>query len=268
MMRSISRSISRGIPQGSVAYSPATLFAAGEQGAWYDPSDMSTMFQDAAGTIPVTTANQQVGLMRDKSGRGNHASQSTPSSRPILRNSGALWYLEFDGVDDFFVTSNINFVSTDKMCVFAGIAKVSDVTLGVAMELSANIGTNDGSFIVTAPSGSASASLSVGFKGTTRKDRTSPLTYAAPVTVVLSGDADIAAGSTRLRLNGVTVASDTSGLGTGGFGNLPLYIGRRGGTTLPFKGYIAGIIIRGATTDTGLTASSEAYMAIKSGVTL
>jgi hypothetical protein len=46
---------------------PAILFANGEQGAWYDPSDLSTLFQDSAGTTPVTTAGQPVGLMLDKS---------------------------------------------------------------------------------------------------------------------------------------------------------------------------------------------------------
>jgi len=31
-----------------VAWSPLALFAAGEQGAWYDPSDFSTMFQTSS----------------------------------------------------------------------------------------------------------------------------------------------------------------------------------------------------------------------------
>lgn len=43
------------------------LFAAGEQGVWYDPSDLSTLFQDSAGTVPVTAVEQPVGLMLDKS---------------------------------------------------------------------------------------------------------------------------------------------------------------------------------------------------------
>lgn len=44
-----------------------SLFANGEQGFAYDPNDLSTMFQDAAGTVPVTGAGQPVGLMLDKS---------------------------------------------------------------------------------------------------------------------------------------------------------------------------------------------------------
>lgn len=43
------------------------LFANGEQGFFYDPNDLSTMFQDAAGTVPVTAAGQPVGLILDKS---------------------------------------------------------------------------------------------------------------------------------------------------------------------------------------------------------
>ena len=65
-------------------FSPSSLFANGEQGAWYDPSDLSSLSQDAAGTVPVTAAEQPVGRILDKSGRGNHASQSTDIKRPIL----------------------------------------------------------------------------------------------------------------------------------------------------------------------------------------
>lgn len=49
------------------AFSPADLFLNGEQGVWYDPSDLSTMFQDSDGTTPVTVDGQPVGLILDKS---------------------------------------------------------------------------------------------------------------------------------------------------------------------------------------------------------
>lgn len=67
-----------------LGFDPSFLFAAGEQGVWYDPSDMSTMFQDAAGTTPVTAVEQPVGRILDKSGRGNHATQPTATARPVL----------------------------------------------------------------------------------------------------------------------------------------------------------------------------------------
>ena len=83
------------------------LFANGEQGFWYDPNDLSTMYQDAAGTIPVTAAGQPVGLIKDKSGRGNHAMQTVSAARPILQRNATTgaYYLAFDGTDDFLQTS-------------------------------------------------------------------------------------------------------------------------------------------------------------------
>lgn len=43
------------------------LFANNEQGFAYDPNDLSTMFQDTSGTVPVTGVGQPVGLVLDKS---------------------------------------------------------------------------------------------------------------------------------------------------------------------------------------------------------
>jgi len=45
----------------------AALFKNGEEGAWYDPSDLTTLYQDANGFTPVTGTGQPVGLMLDKS---------------------------------------------------------------------------------------------------------------------------------------------------------------------------------------------------------
>lgn len=43
------------------------MFKSGEQGFAYDINDLPTLYQDAAGTIPVTSAGQPVGLVLDKS---------------------------------------------------------------------------------------------------------------------------------------------------------------------------------------------------------
>ena len=52
---------------GRRGYTPAQLFAQGQAGVWYDPSDLGTLFQDSAGTTPVTGVEQAVGLVLDKS---------------------------------------------------------------------------------------------------------------------------------------------------------------------------------------------------------
>lgn len=79
------------------------LFTNGEQGFFYDTSDLSTMYQDAAGTVPVTSVGQPVGLLRDKSGRNNHAYQTASLARPILRDNPK--HIDFDLVYDKLITN-------------------------------------------------------------------------------------------------------------------------------------------------------------------
>jgi len=81
------------------------LFSGGEQGAYYDPSDSSTVFQDAAMTTPAG-ANDPVGALMDKSGNGNHATQSMAAARPIRRTDGTHWWLDGDGIDDTLSASS------------------------------------------------------------------------------------------------------------------------------------------------------------------
>ncbi len=85
---------------GGAPFSPSGLFVS-NTGAWYDPSDLSSMFQLSTGaTAPAV--NSPVGYLGDKSGNGNHALQATVGARPILRqDGGGRYYLEFDGSDDF-----------------------------------------------------------------------------------------------------------------------------------------------------------------------
>ena len=63
---------------------PQRIFEDGTQGVLYDPTDFTTLFQDSAGTTPVTALEQPVGLMLDKSGRSNHAYAVLPANRPTL----------------------------------------------------------------------------------------------------------------------------------------------------------------------------------------
>ena len=87
-----------------------SLFGASEQGAIYIPRPVvngeQALFQDSAGTVPVTADGDPVGRMLDQSGNGNHATQSISGSRPVYRTDGTLHWLEFDGVDDLFVTAS------------------------------------------------------------------------------------------------------------------------------------------------------------------
>jgi len=423
-------------------FSPASLFAAGEQGVWYDPSDYSTMFQDAAGTTPVTAVEQTVGLILDKSGRSNNASQYTLGPRPVLsarvnqltytenfsnaawaklratattdkvssdatlvqsfmqvqqdvtkaalsltytvsfeakeaelrylsialqdntnsngvfvqtdtrnasstaqgafgsgftlntvtrtllsdgycrivisvttntsttlrmsnaisknstfsvtsytigegmfvRNadirssndgvglpsyqrvnastdydvSGFPFYLLFDGANDSLATSNIDFSATDNMSVFAGVRKLSDAAQGVVAELTATIASNDGAFLLAAPDG-ATATFAFDSKGTIQVDAVAS-SQTSPLTAVLTGTASISADTCILRVNGTQADSDTGNQGSGNYANAALYIGRRGGATVPYSGRLYSLIVRGASSTATQIDNTEIWV--------
>lgn len=52
--------------QDPPVFSPLELWDNGEQGVWYDPNDLSSLYQDVTGSTPVTAVGQPVGLMLDK----------------------------------------------------------------------------------------------------------------------------------------------------------------------------------------------------------
>jgi len=100
---------------------PGWLFRGAASGVWFDPSDLSTLFQDVAGTVPVEADGDPVALMLDKSGNGNHAAQPVVAARPTWRSDGTLSWLEFDGVDDRLVVPGITFTKPD-LTICAGLA--------------------------------------------------------------------------------------------------------------------------------------------------
>lgn len=261
------RACTRSRLKNPAGFMPGNLFAAGEQGAWYDPSDLSSLFQDNLGTVPVTAADQLVGMIRDKSGNGHHATQATGASKPILRNAGLLWYLEFDGVDDFLVTNTVDFTATSTMSLFTGLRKISDVNTGVAVELSATTVTNDGSFALFTPGSAGGNTYASRSKGTVISDQfVSP--FIAPITNVVTLNLGIGTDTNIVRVNSVQAGSGIGDQGAGTFGNYPVYIGRRGGVSTPSQINLYGLIIRGATTDAATTVSTEKYMGMKSGIIL
>lgn len=240
------------------------LFANGEQGFWYDPNDLSTMFQDAAGTVPVTGVGQPVGLIRDKSGRNNHAHQTTSASRPILRQNAVTGanYLEFDGSDDFLQTNNIDFTGTDKVSLFAGINVQLGASTGCVAEFGVSAQSINGSFgLFKGPS-----TLQWASRGTSG---VLGAIYNSPVSPdVLTAKAFINGSVLTTRRNSLLVINDTRSQGTGNYGNYPLYIGRRAGTSLPFNGHIYGLIGIGKLTSDNETVAIEKELAKRLGVTL
>ena len=204
---------------------------------------------------------------------GNHAYQTTSASRPILRKNATTgaYYLEFDGSDDFLQTNNIDFTSTDKVTVIAGVRKLSDYSTGKIVELSNSVG-NIGTFSLNAPDSNGASNFAFATNGVGLSD-VKVYGFASPTSTVLTAFGNNAASTVqlknRLRVNGVYPTATYGGsIGAGNYGNYPLYIGRRGGTSIPFNGHIYSLIGVGRLTTDSETAAIEKELAKRAGVTL
>jgi hypothetical protein len=249
-------------------FSPLSLFSAGEQGVWYDPSDLSTLYQDAAGTIPVTATGQPVGRMLDKSGRNNHATQTTSTSRPTYQTDGTLHWLAFDGIDDWLVTPTIT-PGANIAQVMNGV-RVTGTGLGIVAELGNDTASGDLRTYVSGVANTFVAGLRgpSGTGGQATSSRTPP--YSAVFFANIDGNGFNLNNQILLRTNG----ADDEGATFGGypgvvsaFSTNPLYIGRRTGTAFPLNGQIYGLIVRfGDYLSDKQREQSEAYLADKTGV--
>lgn len=253
--------------RGRKTLSPSALYLAGEQGFWLDPSDLSTQFQDSAGTTPVTAAGQPVGKILDKSGRGNHFVQSVTTSRPVLQqDANGLWYWLLDGIDDGLASAaTVNFTGTDKVAVIAGVLKASDAAAGDILEIGTSVSSVQACFALFGP-GSATPNFSFGSRGTAAVVFAPRTGFAAPVSAVLLGQGDISGPSSSLSVNGGGGTPVVTTQGTGNYGNLTAYFGRRAGTTLPFNGRVYGLCVVGAPKSSTQLLATARWMGIKTGV--
>lgn len=247
------------------AFDPATLFTGGEKGVWYDPSDFSTMWQDTAGTSPVTAVGQSVARIDDKSGNGKHATQANPASRPLLQESGGKYYLDFDGADDSLATAAIDFSASDEMTICVGVRKEIDSSTRMIVALRDSPVTN-GSVALTGPTFTA-PTFGYSTQGTVlAANNVNNATYAAPFLGVVSTRSKISTDYLSGRINAVDVFSSLSNQGTGNYANDAIYIARSSYYGDCFNGRIYQVIVRGAATAD--PTAVEAYVAGKTGVTL
>ena len=168
-------------------------------------------------------------------------------------------YLSFNGSNSAMLTNSIDFSATDKMTVFAGVRKLSDAATKIVAELSANLNTNNGAFFVGAPF-SAGANYGINTKGTATAPTATTNIFAAPITNVLTGLGNISGDQAILRVNGTQAAISTADQGTGNYGNYPLYIGARAGTSLWFNGHLYNLIVRGAQSTDQQIIDAERYI--------
>lgn len=168
--------------------------------------------------------------------------------------SAGRYYLRFDGVDDALQTGNIDFTSTDKMTVWAGVTKLSDAAAGYVVNQNA---TNASSFRITAPAGAGSATYQFGAGGSAVATP-AIFSVAAPHAAVLTAAADIAMNIARIKAN--SSVSSATGLGSGSFASAPISVGSRSDNIQFFNGRLYGLIVRGAQTPLSQIEATELYI--------
>lgn len=217
-------------------FNPASLFAGGKQGVWYDPSDKSTLFQDVAGTIPVTKDGDPIGLMKDKSGNGYHATQSVSAARPLYKTDGVLSWFDTDGMDDWFKT---NYTPSSDWSSIAALTTQP---------------SQQPSFLFSSYNGAANNYITD--SGATLRVNQSPIN-----TIISKRDLEVGVAS----VVSVTAVGDN-------IGTVPLSIAARYitnvGSSLHFLGSVFGLIVINGILSASEITLVEQYLAKKSGVTL
>jgi hypothetical protein len=152
------------------------------------------------------------------------------------------------------------------MTVFAGVRKLSDAAIGMLLELSSNLNANAGTFWLGAPVSAGSNSYNFLSRGSIIPAAGAVASgTTAPCTNVITGIGDISADGMTIRNNGSNAGSSALDQGTGNYGNYPFFIGRRGGTSIPFNGYLYSLIVRGAATTALLVTATETWVNSRTG---
>ena len=75
-------------------------------GGVYLKIEKKYLYQDSAGTTPVTADGDPVGLVKDASNNGNDAVQSTSADRPTYKTDGINEWLLFNGSNTYMTINN------------------------------------------------------------------------------------------------------------------------------------------------------------------
>lgn len=234
----------------------------------FDNSDLSTMYQDRAGTVPVTAPGQVVGYQTAKGSPGIARTAINDTTRGVYQTDGTRHWIVFDGLNTAYATASVT-PGADRVQAFWAGRKLTDGT-SILIEL-APPGTNS-FYLACEPTNTRYGYSGRGARPGVADDQTSVNGFAAPDTAVLTALHGINTGvAAKLRRNGgAYFNSVNTTFGGGNFLPQQMFYGRRSGTTLPFNGLEYNSIVRFSTADLpdDLIARTERYLAGKSGVTL
>jgi hypothetical protein len=243
---------------GAAPFTPASLTPS----AWYDPSDISTLFQDSAGTTPVTATGQPVGKMLDISGNGNHLIQPTAAARPLYTVAGAVKYLQFDGVDDSLQrTFTTNFTGGVFTTLFAGRYDTGTGANSLILDMNLTLGNSydnatGATLLITQSGTQRSAYNNVNGTG---------ISVAADADTVMRNS--INANNFVQQLDALAEVISAHGL-TPAFNSAYFALGSTVSGISCVKGRCHGVILLNRTLTAGEIASTRTYLGAKQGRTI
>ena len=237
----------------------AQIFSANEQGAFYVPKPIvngtQALFQDSAGTVPVTADGDPVGRMLDQSGNGNHAVQSVSPSRPTYRTDGTLHWFEGDGVDDFFAANQLIYGAD--FGVFAGV-KSNDLSQGARYFTQATAGDR---IMLYSTRSSGSAKMI-----TVLSDSAYVETPTSDLAAHIYSTIRKASGQLETRFDSSSVIR--SGVPAAAFEPVEVTIGAATPKVEFYDGRIYGLVVLSSAIDQANILAVESYLASLAGVTL
>jgi hypothetical protein len=137
---------------------------------WLDPSDASTMWKERTGSPPTTPAvvDDVVGTILNKGTAGGYWRATSDAQRPILRQSGALYYLDFDGTDDgLYSASSVTVGNDGTLAIAAQFDALPNFFCGIGIvSTSGNIFTGPNAFHIGG--GATGSNISVWVDGAAR----------------------------------------------------------------------------------------------------
>lgn len=206
-------------------FSPTSSFTGTERGIIVDASNLGSLWADTAATTPASV-DGQVARIDDIAGFGHQLNQATSTKRPLLKQSGSLYYLQYDDIDDVSVSSaTIDLSATDEVTVVAALEKGSDATVGLAVSFG-NANTTAGAFDLATPL-SVGSNVAFRSRGATATVTAANLAIAAPAAKVLAGLRKIGEPSVRLFVDLEESPQVNTAQGANANGNLTLAIGAR-----------------------------------------
>lgn len=218
------------------AFDPSDLFANGEKGGFWDISPATTYLDSYRST--AASVDGLVGFVNDSSGNGNHMRQTTSGARPYLRQSGSLYYLEYDTTDDEHNVV-LDLDQTDELTMFC----LYDV---LTYENQSIFGINELTYNFRLGSGGGENDKFISVKMADGTQRVASAT-ASPLTEPIChiGEAKISTNHAKCYANGQTGTQSTtfgsgSNFGTGLTVHMP-YAGSSGNN---LRGYASLIINR------------------------